>query len=84
MIFKEPCYGELFEKMAIAFVVYIFEIILLHHHRHPDNNKSTIVMVKNSWNEMWGEEGYFRILRGTDDSGIEYTVYGVQFSGVKE
>lgn len=32
-------------SQAIGFVVYIFEIILLHHHRHPDNNKSTIVMV---------------------------------------
>ena len=25
----------------------------------------------NSWNESWGEKGYFRILRGNDECGIE-------------
>eukprot|EP00294_Goniomonas_avonlea_P009044 CAMPEP_0114557512 /NCGR_PEP_ID=MMETSP0114-20121206/9870_1 /TAXON_ID=31324 /ORGANISM="Goniomonas sp, Strain m" /LENGTH=422 /DNA_ID=CAMNT_0001742805 /DNA_START=8 /DNA_END=1276 /DNA_ORIENTATION=- len=27
--------------------------------------------VANSWNPYWGEKGYFRILRGTDECGIE-------------
>jgi cathepsin B len=27
--------------------------------------------VANSWNPFWGEKGYFRILRGTDECGIE-------------
>ena len=27
--------------------------------------------VANSWNKWWGEEGYFRIRRGTDECGIE-------------
>jgi cathepsin B len=27
--------------------------------------------VQNSWNPYWGEKGYFRIRRGTDEAGIE-------------
>lgn len=27
--------------------------------------------VQNSWNPYWGEKGYFRILRGSDECGIE-------------
>ena len=28
----------------------------------------------NSWNPYWGEKGYFRIKRGTDECGIESSV----------
>jgi cathepsin B len=27
--------------------------------------------VANSWNPYWGEKGYFRIIRGTNEGGIE-------------
>ena len=30
--------------------------------------------VANSWNKYWGENGYFRIRRGTDEAGIESSV----------
>lgn len=32
--------------------------------------------VANSWNPYWGEQGYFRIVRGTNESGIENKVSG--------
>lgn len=28
-------------------------------------------LIANSWNTDWGENGYFKILRGEDESGIE-------------
>jgi cathepsin B len=32
--------------------------------------------VANSWNPYWGEKGYFRIMRGTNEGGIEDQVIG--------
>jgi len=33
-------------------------------------------IVANSWNTDWGEDGFFRILRGSDECGIESGVVG--------
>jgi len=32
--------------------------------------------VQNSWNPFWGEKGYFRIVRGNNEGGIESSVMG--------
>lgn len=31
-------------------------------------------LIANSWGKMWGEDGYFRILRGVNHCGIEDAV----------
>jgi len=37
-----------------------------------DNSTSTPYwLVANSWNEDWGDSGFFRILRGNNECGIE-------------
>ena len=30
--------------------------------------------VTNSWNRYWGEDGFFRIVRGTNECGIERAI----------
>ena len=36
-------------------------------------------LIKNSWNEEWGDGGFFKIARGTDECGIEDDVTGIHF-----
>ncbi|CTQ86912.1 Peptidase C1A papain C-terminal domain-containing protein [Caenorhabditis elegans] len=35
------------------------------------DNGTPYWLAANSWNTVWGEKGYFRILRGVDECGIE-------------
>merc|ERR1711953_1296105 len=37
-------------------------------------------LVKNSWNEQWGDGGFFKIARGNDECGIEDSVSGGEIS----
>lgn len=33
-------------------------------------------LVANSWNSDWGDEGFFKIIRGTDNCGFEEDLSG--------
>lgn len=35
------------------------------------DNGTKFWLVANSWNEHWGDNGYFRILRGKNECGVE-------------
>ncbi|KAA6338860.1 MAG: putative cathepsin B5 cysteine protease, partial [Streblomastix strix] len=37
-------------------------------------------IIQNSWGEDWGEEGFFRILRGKNECGIESNAWQGHFS----
>ncbi|KAF7257286.1 hypothetical protein EG68_05423 [Paragonimus skrjabini miyazakii] len=37
-------------------------------------NGTSYWLLANSWNDEWGEKGFFRMLRGKDECGIESDV----------
>ena len=39
-------------------------------------NNTPYWLVANSWNEDWGDKGFFKILRGSDECGIESGIVG--------
>lgn len=52
--------GSMLGGHAVAFIGY-----------GTDSSAGDYWLVKNSWNEQWGDSGTFKIARGTDECGIE-------------
>jgi len=45
------------------------------------DNGTPYWIVANSWNEGWGNSGFFNIKRGSDECGIEDGIVAGKFSG---
>ncbi|KAG5874072.1 hypothetical protein JTB14_014014 [Gonioctena quinquepunctata] len=39
-----------------------------------DDKNVSYWLIANSWNKQWGEEGFFRMLRGENNCGIESNI----------
>ncbi|KAG0470616.1 hypothetical protein HPP92_017316 [Vanilla planifolia] len=62
--------AEVFENGPVEVSFTVFEDFA----HYKSESTSTSQLLANQWNRDWGDDGYFKILRGTNECGIEEDV----------